>query len=156
MKINDTAQTPTKSLADILLVSDTQIRNLREKGVFEQTARGKYDLAKCIQAFIAYHVDGQTAGDMTTEKVLLITAQRKKVELDTEEKRGELVSFDQARQTFMAAMTIVATQLDGLAGRVAGELAGISDPAIVRKKLFDETRRIRSAAADKLEDFAGG
>ncbi len=156
MNIGDSACVNQKTVRALTGLSERQFYRLVKAGVFLPVKKARFNLSQCVQAWGKYQADGQKAGDMATEKTLLIIAQRKKVELDTQEKRGELVLFDQARQTFMAAMTIVATQLDGLAGRVAGELAGISDPAVIRKKLFDETRRIRSAAADKLEEFAGG
>ncbi len=154
MNIEDTACVPQKTVRELVGLSERQFYRLVKAGVFKPVKKARYDLAQCIQTWGQYQADGQNAGDMATEKTLLIIAQRKKVELETEEKKKELVSFSQVRQTFMEAMTIVATQLDGLAGRVAGELAGVGDPAVIRNRLFEETRRIRSAAADKLKDYA--
>jgi hypothetical protein len=123
-------------------------------GVFQPLSRGFYDLKDVIKAWAKYHADGRSAGDAAEEKKLLTIAQRKRIELDMEERKRQLVPLAEAQAAFNESMIIVASQLDALPGRGAGELAGMTDPAVIRSWLFNETRRIRHAAAKHLESFA--
>ncbi|MCY1457649.1 hypothetical protein D9M71_749610 [compost metagenome] len=54
-----------------------------------------------------------------------------------------------AINTSIAAVYV--TQLDALPSRCSADLAVIDDPAIIRNRLFEETRRIRAATAERLE-----
>ena len=72
-------------------------------------------------------------------------------ELKAAEMRGELVRLEAIEQLIDRVMTLCATQLDGLGGRMAGRLAGESDPAVIRQVLLDECRIIRSAMAAEFE-----
>lgn len=72
-------------------------------------------------------------------------------ELKASEMRGELVRLEAMEQLIDRVMTLCATQLDGLGGRMAGRLAGESDPAVIRQVLLDECRIIRSAMAAEFE-----
>jgi phage terminase Nu1 subunit (DNA packaging protein) len=72
-------------------------------------------------------------------------------EIRVAESRGELVRFDLIEQLIDRVMTLCATQLDGLGGRMAGRLAAESDPAVIRWVLLEECRIIRSAMAAEFE-----
>ena len=149
-----------KEVLAVLGISDGMLAHLFKEGVFPNEAktgvRNRYDLPMLVQAFVKYHAEGQSRSDMAEEKRLLVIAQRKRLELEEKERTGGLVPRDDAQKAFNETMVLVATQLDGLPGRVAGELAGITEPAEVRALLLDETRRIRDAAAAKLRDWATG
>ena len=71
--------------------------------------------------------------------------------LDLKLRKGELVEAVEMNEMFMGAMSIVSTGLDGLSGRLAGKLAGMSDPAIIRQLLLTETREVRRQACEKLK-----
>jgi hypothetical protein len=156
MLIQDTTQTSRKALVDLLGITPTHFQKLKEVGVFKARDRGVYDLREALAAWLKYHLDGAAPGDLTEERRRLTIAQRRKIELDMKERERELVPLAEAQQTFNAVMVLIAAQLDGLPGRVAGEIAGTDDPAACRALLFDETRRIRDAAANKLADWAAG
>ncbi len=153
MKIEDTRRTPNKTLAQIIGLSDRQIRKLHDAGIFKQTDRGKYDLQETVQAWGRYLLDGKEPSDIATERRRLIAAQAKLTELNIAEKERDLIDREEVRQTVMEALVIVGTQMDGVAGRVAGELATEDEPAVIRQRLLSETRRIREAAADGLQDY---
>jgi phage terminase Nu1 subunit (DNA packaging protein) len=156
MRIDNTEAISRKALCDVLGITSNSFQKLKDAGVFNALDRGVYDLKAAVAAWLKYHVDGAAPGDLTEARRLLTIAQRKQVELNTRRAERELVPLADAEQAFQAAMVMIAAQLDGLPGRVAGELAGIDDPAAVRAYLFDETRRIRDAAATTLEDWATG
>ena len=156
MLIQDTARASRKALLHLFEISETHFQKLKAAGVFTALDRGTYDLKEAIAGWLAYNCAGSVNTDLTEERRLLTIAQRRRLELELEERKRELVPLADVGQTFNATMVLIGAQLDGLAGRMAGELAGISDPAEVRALLFDECRRIRHAAADKLEDWAAG
>jgi hypothetical protein len=156
MMIKDLSSASRKAAIALLGVSESHFHRLTRAGVFSAKERGSYDLKQVVGSWVQYHLDGKSAGDHATEKRLLTVAQRKKLELDMEERRRELVPLAEAQEAFNEAMVIVSSQLDGLPGRGAMELAGMNDPALVRAWLFEETRRIRDAAANRLEEFFSG
>lgn len=152
----DTTCVSSKLIRELLGMSTTQFYRHVQYGNFKKIKKGRYNAAQCVQAYIEYLNNGKATGDIAEERKQLVVAQRQKIQLEMEEKRRELVPLVDVHQCFNEAMVIVSSQLDGLPGRQAGELAGIDDPAVIRKTLFEETRRIRDATADKLETFAGG
>ena len=153
MKIDDTTRTPRRTVIALLGISETHFHRLQAAGIFKAKTRGQYDLKECIQAWTQYHADGRSGADMAEEKRLLVIAQRKQIELSMKERTRELVSLAEVQSCFNEAMVIAASQLDGLRGRGAGDLAGLTDPVLVGAWLFDETRRIRDATAQRLEAF---
>jgi hypothetical protein len=156
MLIQDTERASRKALIHLLGISEAHFHKLKAAGVFQSLDRGVYDLKAAIAAWAKYHGDGRSGSDMAEEKRRLVIAQRQQIELNMRERERELVPLAEAQSTFNATMVLVGSQLDGLPGRVAGEVAGLADPAAVRALLFDECRRIRHAAADKLASWAAG
>jgi len=156
MLIQDTNRASRKACCALLGISEQTFQKLKSAGVFAPIERGTYDLPEVITAWVSYHVDGGTNSDLTEERRLLTIAQRKQIEQRMEVERRESVRLSEVARTFNEAMVLIASQLDGLAGRVAGEVAGLDDPAAVRDLLFSESRRIRDVAASKLTAWATG
>lgn len=150
MQIKDASKVKVEQLAAVLGLSVQQIYNLRNDGVLSPAAKGRYDLAKSVQAYLEYVARGKTRAGNVDAKNRLMLAKAQMAELVAAERQGKLLNAEQVQQVINEAMVVVGTQMDGIGGRLAGELAGITDPAIIRQKLLNECRRIRSAAADKL------
>jgi len=85
-----------------------------------------------------------------SERDRLAKEQADKFAIDNAVKRGELIKAQQVEDVLAAALATLASQLDGLPGRMATPLASLDDPATVRARLLDETRRIRAAYADQF------
>ena len=144
----------TGQLAQLLALTDRQIRNLAKSGVLPRSGSGRkaFDAFDCVPKYLKHsRQGGGNSADIAAARLRLIDAQRHDLEMRTREREGKLLPHDEVAGAFEAAMVTVGTQLDGLAGRMAGDLVAISDPAVMRGKVFDETRRIRNAAADQLE-----
>ncbi|CRP86189.1 Phage DNA packaging protein Nu1 [Pseudomonas aeruginosa] len=94
----------------------------------------------------------------STEDRLLKKARREKLQIEIDTARGRLLPADTVAQILVSVAAVYATQLDALPSRCAADLAVIDDPATIRARVFEETRRIRAATADRLErrasDFA--
>ena len=113
-------------------------------------------LAIDIKAAVPWVVRNRTE-QPGSERDRLAKEQADKFAIDNAIKRGELIQAQQVEDVLAAALATLASQLDGLPGRMATPLASLDDPATVRAKLLDETRRIRAAYADqfaKLGDVA--
>jgi hypothetical protein len=98
---------------------------------------------------------GEDAGDIAEEREKLIRAQRIGQELNNAKARGELLDAELVATVLQHMAALISTQIDGLAARVAPQLAQIRDPATIAKVIFDECRAIRRTASRAVEDFAG-
>lgn len=90
----------------------------------------------------------------TAEGERLKREQADKIALQNAATRGETVLRVHLRLVLLESNALLAGQLDGVAGRMANELAAINEPAKIRQKLLDEHRRIRAAYADALGQLA--
>jgi hypothetical protein len=136
------------ALGKELGISRIQVWRLAQKGM-------PLDSADAARAWRAANVQSRTrTGQVFGEVARLRRAQAELAELDAATRAGRLAPVEEYDAATMEALTIISTQLGGLPGRVAGELAGMTDPAKIRRYLADEINRIRNAAADALEQWA--
>lgn len=133
--------------AKALGISPRQLRRDEDKGCPKDLEGAR--------AWRARHVPSkEDNGGIVDETARLRAAQAELAELDAAERRGELAPVDDYQVAVNEAMVILRSQIDGLSGRYATQLAGMSDPAEIRQLLKDETDRILGAAAARLEDWA--
>lgn len=128
-------------------------------GVSRQTIQSWYNEGlprKCTQKellnFLA-HRTGYAAG---SERERLARAQAEKFELENSRRRGELVLVSVVVEILMGMAADLTGRLEGIPGRLANELAGISDAAVIRARLLEEIRAVRAGAAEyirKLEQY---
>jgi hypothetical protein len=140
-------------MLSIFLISEGQFDRLCSAKVFVRNRKNAYDLPTSIKNFVAYHAAGQSSGTVAEEKRLLTIAQRKRIEQETAFRAGDLVDRGDVERLFLATVTALAAQLDGLAGRLAHELSACTDPAIARAVLLREHRRVRESYAKSLGAF---
>jgi phage terminase Nu1 subunit (DNA packaging protein) len=96
-----------------------------------------------------------------SQRERLAKAQAEKVEMENEQRRGRTIDAGQVEETMLGLAAYLAREHDALPGRVANELAGINEPAVIRSRLLEECRAIReglaqfsSRTADALSDLA--
>ena len=96
-----------------------------------------------------------------SQRERLARAQAERVEMDNSARRGQLIHADLVEETLMGQAAYLAQAHDAVAGRLAHELAGITDPGIIRAKILVEMREIREGlsqyglrTADALEQVA--
>ena len=155
MQIPDATRASRKAAVFMLGISDAHFARLKADGVFQSLERGVYHLPTVVKDWVIFKVRGTSpeTESVADEKRKLIIAQRMQIEQRIQVENAEQIARADVIAAFSQAMHLISSQLDGLAGRVAAEVAGIEDPAEVRALLFSETRRIRDGAASKLEDF---
>jgi hypothetical protein len=156
MNIEDTALTPRATMVELFGISDRHFQKLRKAGVFPAVAVNAYDLKTCIANWAAYHADGKTDSTTAEERRLLTIAQRKRIEQEIAARDKELVELADVQRFYLANVQALAAHLDGLAGRLAHELASCTDPAVVRSILLKEHRRVRENYANELQAVSTG
>jgi hypothetical protein len=151
---------PLPPLARLLGLSLRTAERLAQQGVLVRVSRGRYDVPGSIQSYIAHmltQAPGQPeeqTGDLVEARRRLYEAQTRRIHLENETRQGELIETHVVEGYLARIALIYGTQLDSLAGRLAGELAPAMTPAEARQKLFGECRRIRAATAGELERYA--
>lgn len=148
---------PLSTIAKLFDLTERRIQQLAADGIIPRAVKGSYELIGSVQGYIRFlrnAVEKQgsgTSNEALKEKRSEYLDIRSKSELlDYQKKAGQLLDLEDVQTVLNEAMTIIATGMDGLGGRLANELAGDSDPASIRQKLLNETRRIRASAADKF------
>ncbi len=146
-----------KAVSAHLDISAERFRQLQKRGVFPPSkGRGGYDQDACRVAYIR-HLRGVASGqhDESGEKLAvsetraeLQVEQAKRVRLQNLEAEGRLIDIDEVREVFSEAVVLLASTLDGAAGRIAG------GDSVQRAKLLNEHRRIRDVFADRLSAYA--
>lgn len=149
----------SSELGRLIGLTDRQVRRLNRDGVFPREGTGrhaKFNAYICVPLFVEYVRRGaeKTTG-IAESRQKYVDAQLRALELKTRQTMRELIPAEDVCQTMEATMTTVGAQLDALGGRVCSELTGITDAAVIRARIFDETRRIRNTAASALELLAG-
>lgn len=154
------ANVSVNDIAKFCRISPRRVQQLVKEGMPSE-GRGQYNLAACAQWYIGYLQDklketgsGSSTTELKERRSRYLEIQATSAELDLRKKIGTLIDSEHAHFVMQEAMVIIATQMDGLGGRMASELAVINDPAEIRNRLLNETRRIRAAAADRLSSMA--
>lgn len=159
-----------KEFADLIGKSPRWISTLIDEGLPVAGGGGRgvaveIDSAAAIDWLIAREVrreigiegdDEEGAGSASSEDRLLKRARREKLQIEIDKERGRLVPNDAVMTLCTSIAAVYATQLDSLPSRCASDLAVLDDPAAIRARLFEETRRMRAATADRLVDRARG
>jgi len=149
-------QLTAPELGRLLNVTGRTVLRLHANGVLPREGK-RFDPFACVPRYLDYiKHDREASGDLAAAKLKLTDAQRKAVEFKNRGTEKALVPIADVEVMVERVGVLFGSQLDGLPGRVAGQIAGDPDPAAVRKVLFDECRRIRNTAAGELEALAGG
>ena len=67
---------------------------------------------------------------------------------------NQVIALAEVESMVERVMVLVASQLDGIAGRIAAPVAALTDAAACRQVIFDECRRIRGAMAAEFQAVA--
>ena len=155
MQIPDATRASRKACIFLLGISDAYFAKLKSDGVFQSLERGVYHLPTVVRDWVTFKISGTSpeSESLADEKRRLVVAQRMQIEQRLQIENAQQLPRADVIAAFSQAMHLISSQLDGLAGRVSAEVAGIDDPAEVRALLFSETRRIRDGAAAQLQDF---
>lgn len=135
-------------LARIFGVSRKWIYKLEERGM--PRAGRLFNVADCVQWYLQELKGLDTdiePEDLTKTRQALYQAQTEKTQLETARLRGQLVELEEAKAVLFEVASVVATQHEGLAPRLAGLVIGETDVKRVQSLLFEEFRALRASIA---------
>ena len=95
-------------------------------------------------------------GSKSEEELLLTRAKRIQEQVKAKDALDSTVDLEDLKPLLFEVANIYGQQSDALSSRLASELASINDPAIIKQKMLEESRRIRTVTADRLLAFCDG
>ena len=155
-----------KTFADIIGVSPRMVTNYIEEGLpvvggggrgvavqIETAAALKWLQQRAIDKEVGANGDDEGKGTKAWEERRLAKIKADRQEFAHAKDQGLHPHIDQVKQVLFEVSAAFGNSLDSIGARLAGELAAESDPAVIRQKLFEESRRIRKATADVLRNW---
>jgi phage terminase Nu1 subunit (DNA packaging protein) len=157
-----------KELAELIGKSERWVTNLIDDGLPVAGGGGKgtplqIDSQAAIEWLMAREVRREMGGEddeeggsssASSEDRALKRARREKLQIEIDVALGRLVPVSAVAFFHTTVAAVFATQLDALPSRLASEMAVMNDPALCRARIFEETRRVRAATAERLESRA--
>jgi hypothetical protein len=145
---------PVGTIAKLLMLDERRIQQLVKEGWIPKADRGRYHLITAVQGYVKYLREHGRESSRGTEHARLARAQANKVEMENYRRMGELQVTAQVEETMQGLVVMMKSSHEGLPGRLASELAGISEPPRVYIRLQTELRGILDQCADYLEKRA--
>lgn len=141
-------------IAEVLGCTPRHVLNLVDDGLPRQTD-GRFDIRACYRWSVARAKEKAAAGPARSQEIkdALVAAQRRKLELEIDVMRQRMLPCELVATVLNRIASTVATQLDGLGPRLAGELADEDDPRRVQDTLLREGRATRGAIAVALREL---
>lgn len=115
----------------------------------------RIDTARGI-AWLLAQADAKTGApqtELTAARHSVEIERARKLKLENDCKMGLLVPAADVSIALNEAMRIIASNEDGIPGRLAQKLSSMTEPATIRQLLLTELRRGRQTAADRLREF---
>jgi phage terminase Nu1 subunit (DNA packaging protein) len=157
-KLSKSSKLPPTSaaqLASLAGVTAEHINKLARDGIVPKARRGQFDTEAAIRALVQYYRQGREGSTTYAEQKLEhVRAQTEDVRQRTAIRSGRHVPLEEVRTAFDATLNIFSASMDGLGGRVANELAPEPNPAVIKGKIDEETRRILQSASASLAAYA--
>jgi len=146
--------------AKLIGYSSRQVSAWVDQGMPVEKGGGKgipleIDSAKAVRWLLGKRGSGasrQTA--LSEERKRLTSAQAEKVEIENAVRNGELLEISDVEILILETTALLVGQLSSLGSRLAGELAGLSNPKTVLKRINAETDRLRRDIAKKFREGA--
>lgn len=144
--------------ADIIGCSIAQVGKLMKEGLPCKTSgkRGasvEIDTETAIKWYIEREMlrrgvdsnQDQNVADIGKARKSLVLEQERKYRIENDLLEGKLLKINEVDYVFTETIVMLGSLLDGAASKMA------SGDAVLREKLLNEHRRIRSAIADRLQ-----
>lgn len=92
-------------------------------------------------------------GTKAYEEYHTAKAKRIQEQIKAKKAQGNSIELEELKPILFEIANIFGQQADALGGRLASELASESDPAIIKSRILEESRRIRGQTAERLHAF---
>ena len=140
-------------LANLFGLTERRIRQLAEVGVVVKAARGEFELASSIRAYVTFlnKTTGETDDSGTSfrrSRARLMAARAALAEMEQAEKSGLLIPSEQVNEAWTKITAIVRNRLLGIPSKMAARLAPISTPVAIEEALRTEINAALSEIAE--------
>lgn len=127
-------------------VSPSTVTNWMDEGMpCERTGRQKDRVTIDPALAVPWAIDRREPKGSERER--LAAEQADKVAMENEVRRGRLIDIAIVEDVLMARAAHSAQAHDAVAGRIAYEIAGNTDPGFIRSKILAELRHVREGEA---------
>ncbi|WP_347362404.1 terminase small subunit [Vibrio vulnificus] len=163
------AEVNRNEFAQIMGYSPKWVGDLMKEGLPHQGGGGKgkplsIETDKAIQWIIDREVQKQIGqyekehsapkvGTKDGEDLLLTAAKRRKAEIEAKKAEETVMDLGELAQFLYMIGNLFGSELDGIGARTALEVSSEHEPAKCKNIIDKESRRIRSATADRLSAF---
>jgi len=145
----------TEKLAAIMDLTPRRIQQLAKEGLPAGSGRGRWPLLECLHWYIRQLRLNKPEGTIKDERARLERAKADKVELEVAELKGGLISIEDANAAIQRILATLRLEMLGLPGRMAAQLATISNPARIKAIVDEEIRAALNRASEALAIYAG-
>lgn len=135
-------------LADALGFTARRVQQLAIEGIIVKVGHGLYDLLASIKNMRELEDTNQSDREI---KKRYLCAKAEAQELETAQLKRDLVLMSDVERVFREAMIIYSGECDSMAARLAAEVAGMSDAALIRQRILAEERGARESAGKRVE-----
>lgn len=92
-------------------------------------------------------------GSKSDEELRKLRAQRIQEEVKAKKAQVLNIDIEDLKPVLFEIANIFGQQADALGGRVASEFSSINDPAIIKSRMLEESRRVRAQTAERIFTF---
>lgn len=151
----DPTRVGTKELSEILGVTRETIRLRKNDGTLTEVARGKYNLAEAVQAYLKYVDSGHKSEGLSKARLGVEEERARKLKLENDKAEKRTLDADEVCSVFASGLITFRQRLTAIPSRIDAELAGKSDRAEIRDILEGEHRRALKDCSTELQKLAG-
>ncbi|MCZ8158646.1 MAG: hypothetical protein O9256_01980 [Rhizobiaceae bacterium] len=133
-------------LAELLGCSERQVRQWAAEGVIEKASRGKYVLAPSVQAVVRKALENGSS-DMERQRIDFMKAKREALELETAQKKRELMPVADVDAFFQTVFGELKSELLSVPARASRDMT-------VRREVEKAVIAALNRTAAKINDKA--
>lgn len=135
MKIIKNIKILPKKLAELLGISEREVRRLAENGILKKIDVGLYDLNESVNGYVNYIKDKNSNIDEG-----LKDAKKRKLEIEIKKMEEELIPIAEVEEFQGQLITTIRSKLLSLPKRLTADLKDIDDPIereeIIKKSIY--------------------
>jgi hypothetical protein len=136
-----------KDLGKIIGISERRVNQIvTEKHTFDRELNGKFDVAKCVEAY--YHDLFHTGLDLDRERALHEIVKREKTELLVAKMKGELHEAADVEKALTDMVITFRNKILGIPSKVAPLLVGQKNIGKIREIIDKEVREALTELSD--------
>jgi len=134
-------------------VSNWIAEGMPATGTGRKGAPLRIDPPAAIQ-WLLNRAEHKNAAPLSEERRRLVAAQAEKAEIETAQRKGELLELDDVEAMILEGAAVFAGQKRSMGSRLAGQLAGMTNPTAILKLLNSENDKILLELSKKLSALA--